>query len=135
RLSFGPGVSFRLTAFGIDFHMLDGRSFKVAKTTQWGDEQEAWFSQDYTASKNPAWIINGTQFLKYFPLSESVEKNAEPSFKMLKALVASVRKPAVLFAGDVHSSQVQELKEDLFGFKTIEVTSSAIHSSMAKDIM
>ncbi len=135
RLSYGPGVAFRLRAFGLDLHMLDGRSFRENKNTQWGSQQESWFVQDFAASKNPAWIINGTQFFKYFFLSESVEKSATPSLRMLKKLLKSSGKPAALFSGDVHSSQVQELSEDIFGFKTFEVTSSAIHSSSVGNMM
>jgi alkaline phosphatase D len=127
RLSRGPGVSFKLSAFGIDFFMLDGRSHRVKKKSQWGTHQEAWLAQEYTSNQRPAWILNGVQYFRYFVLIESVEKSAKPSLIWLKSLLRQHQKPTVLFSGDVHGSQVQELSESIFGYKTFEITSSGIH--------
>jgi len=127
RLQLGPGVSFKLSAFGIDFFMLDGRSFRVKKKTQWGSQQEAWLAQEFASSRKPTWILNGVQFFRYFFLIESVEKSARPSLGGLRQLLRHNRKPTVLFSGDVHGSQVQEISESVFGFKTFEITSSGIH--------
>lgn len=135
RLSFGPGLAFRLRAFGIDLHMLDGRSELEKKRSQWGAFQEAWFAHDYATSPHPAWILNGTQFFKYFPLSESVEKTANPSLQRLYRILRATKKPTIFISGDVHSSQVQELSESHFGYKTYEITSSAVHSSSAGNTM
>jgi len=130
-LSIGPGVSFRLNAFGIDFYMMDGRTFLEKKVTQWGAAQDAWFAQDYNASSAPAWILNGTQFFRYFFTVESLEKSAQPSFLMLQDMLRNRRRPTALFSGDVHCSQVQEIPASFCGFKTYEITSSGIHSSSA----
>lgn len=130
-LSQGPGVSFRLRAFGMDLYMMDGRSFFEKKRTMWGVEQEAWFMRDYNASLLPAWILNGIQFFRYFFMVESLEKSAEPSLQMLRSQLRSKRKPTVLFSGDVHCSQVQEIPAPYFGFKTYEITTSGIHSHSA----
>jgi alkaline phosphatase D len=127
RLSRGPGVSFKLSAFGIDFFMMDGRSHRVKKKTQWGTHQEAWLAQEYTSNQRPTWILNGIQFFRYFMLIESVEKSARPSLIALKKLLRQHPKPTILFSGDVHGSQVQELSESIFGYKTFEITSSGIH--------
>ncbi|WP_413291241.1 alkaline phosphatase D family protein [Bdellovibrio sp. HCB337] len=135
RLSYGPGVSFRLTAFGIDFHMMDARTNKVPERTQWGSQQEAWLAREFNNSTNPAWILNGVQYFKYFVVIESMEKSAEPSLTMLKNLLRSRRKPTVLFSGDVHCSQVQELPASLYGFKTYEITSSGIHCGSAGKLL
>lgn len=130
-LSAGPGVSFRLSAFGVDFYLMDGRTFFEKKVTQWGAAQDAWFSGDYNASSNPAWILNGTQFFRYFFTVESLEKSAEPTFLMLQNMLSNKKKPTALFSGDVHCSQVQEIPASYCGFKTYEITSSGIHSSSA----
>ncbi len=131
RLLFGPGVAFRLRAFEMDFYFMDGRSFFEKKKTQWGDTQEAWFTQDFTSSGLPVWILNGIQFFNYFPIVESVQKSAETSFLKLQTMLRHQKRPVALFSGDVHCSQVQEIPEAFFGFKTYEVTSSGIHSSSA----
>jgi hypothetical protein len=135
RLSFGPGVSFRLRAFGLDLYMMDGRSHYVKGQTEWGVEQEAWFSQDYNQSTLPAWILNGMQFFRYFFTVESLEKNAEPSLQMLQNLMRTKRKPTALFSGDVHCSQIQEISAQFFGYKTYEITSSGIHCNSAGQAM
>jgi alkaline phosphatase D len=131
NLSYGPGVSFRLRAFGIDLYMMDSRTHYVKGQTEWGRQQETWFSQDYTQSSLPAWILNGMQFFKYFFTVESLEKNAEPSLQMLKNLLRQRKKPTALFSGDVHCSQVQEISPVVFGYKTYEITSSGIHCNSA----
>lgn len=131
----GPGVAFRMRAFGIDFYLMDGRSYFEKKRTQWGDEQEAWFARDYNSSALPVWILNGIQFFRYFFTVESLEKSAEPSLQMLQSMLRNNRKPVALFSGDVHCSQVQEIPASFFGFKTYEITSSGIHSSSAGRVM
>lgn len=135
RLSYGPGVAFKLTAFGIDFHMLDDRTDRVKDQTQWGAQQEAWLTREFNNSSNPAWILNGVQYFRYFVVIESVETDAGPSLVMLKNLLRARKKPAVLFSGDVHCSQVQELPSQVFGFKTYEITSSGIHCNSAGQIL
>ncbi len=128
-LSYGPGVAFRFKAFGIDFHFMDDRSYHVAQSTQWGDRQEDWFFKDYINSTNPAWVMNGIQFLQYSSLGENVQKNALPSLQRLRNLTRANMKPVVFMTGDVHYSQVQVLPKEIFGLDTYELTSSAIHSS------
>jgi alkaline phosphatase D len=135
NLNRGPGVAFRLRAFGIDFYMLDDRTDFVPHRTQWGADQETWLAQDFNSSPDPAWLLNGTQYFRYFAIIESVEKKARPSLEMLKNLLRERKKPAVLFSGDVHSSQVQELSAQIFGFKTYEITSSGIHCNSAGSIL
>jgi alkaline phosphatase D len=135
RILTGPGVSFRLRAFGLDIYMMDDRSEFVPQSTQWGAEQQAWLAKDFNASQNPAWIINGTQYFKYFPIIESIQKRAPATLEWLKDLLRKGGKPAVLFSGDVHSSQVQELAPELFGFKTYEITSSGIHCNTAGKVL
>ncbi|QLY26275.1 alkaline phosphatase D family protein [Bdellovibrio sp. KM01] len=129
RLSYGPGVAFRLRAFGIDFHFLDDRSFLVNQVTQWGEQQEDWFFKDYLASSNPAWIMNGVQFVQYAPVGESVQRGGLPSLQRLRNVIKANMKPVVFVTGDVHYSQIQYLSKDFFGLNTYELTSSAIHSS------
>lgn len=131
RLSLGPGTAFRLRAFGMDSYFMDGRSFFEKKKTQWGDAQEAWFAQDFNSSQLPVWLLNGIQFFRYFFTVESLQKSAEPSLLKLQTMLRNKKKPVALFSGDVHCSQVQEIPESFFGFKTYEITSSGIHSSSA----
>lgn len=135
RLSFAPGVGFRFRAFGMDTYFLDDRTYYVKNQSQWGDAQDTWFVQDYNSSPLPAWIINGTQFFHYFFTVESVEKCAPPSLRKLQTLLQNKKKPTALFSGDVHCSQIQEIPATVFGFKTYEITSSAIHSSSAGQAM
>lgn len=132
-LSYGPGISFRLRAFGIDFHMLDDRSFYRKRQIQWGEAQETWFMDEYLESPFPAWILNGIQFFNYFALAENVLTRAPNSLRRLVEVIKNRRKPTVLWSGDVHCSQVERIPKDIFGYQTYEITSSAVHSSCAKD--
>lgn len=131
RLRPGEGVSFRAHFFGMDFYFFDNRTFAVEGRTQWGEEQERWFAEDYPARPFPAWLVNGTCFLKYTRLIESVEKFARPSLERLRAILRNTGKPCALFSGDIHASQVQKIPREIFGFETYELTSSAMHSSDA----
>lgn len=135
RILPGPGISFRLRAFGMDCYFMDGRTFYEKKRTQWGDAQQAWFAHDFNASSHPAWILNGIQFFRYFFTVESLEKSAEPTLRMLQNMLRTKKKPVALFSGDVHCSQIQEIPASFFGFKTYEITSSGIHSSSAGQSM
>jgi alkaline phosphatase D len=133
RLSQGPGMSYRVNAFGIDFYLMDGRSFFRPEISQWGAEQQAWLEHDYLTSPSPAWLMNGTQFFNYIPLSESIEKNSPPTFQFVKSLIRRKQKPALLFSGDVHYSQIQKLESKIFGFETFEISSSCMHSILSGD--
>lgn len=131
RLLPGEGVSFRAHFFGMDFYFLDNRSFAVPERTVWGEAQEAWFAEDYSSRPFPAWIVNGTCFLKYTRWIESVEKFARPSLERLRQLMKNKGKPCALWSGDIHASQVQRIPSEIFGFETYEFTSSAMHSTDA----
>lgn len=127
----GLGVGFRWSMFGVDFYGLDGRSFRQEGRTQWGSAQEEWLEQDYRRGQGAAVLANGTSFLAYTRFIESVERQGGSSFSFLRSLIRSRKRPTVLVSGDVHASQVQLLSEDVFGHATMEITSSAIHSSSA----
>lgn len=131
RLVRGPGVSFRWQMFGMDFYMLDGRSFRVHGRTQWGAEQEAWLRQDYMGRQGPAMIANGTSFFAYSRVIESVQGGGGNSFENLRAMVRGTKRPMILASGDIHASHVQRVPADVFGFETMEIVSSAVHSSSA----
>lgn len=135
NLSFGPGVAFRAEAFGLDLYMMDSRTDFVKRNTQWGPQQENWLVRDFNSSSRPAWILNGVQYFKYFMILECIEKNGPNTLAMLKNLLRTKKKPMALFSGDVHSSQVQELPPDVFGFKTYEITSSGVHCNTAGSVL
>jgi alkaline phosphatase D len=124
----GPGLSFCWSAFGMDFFFLDDRSFYQKGHDQWGREQWQWFEQRYLSSSRPCWIINGTTFLAYWSLSESVEKSPL-SLNQLRDLFRRHLRPTLLVSGDVHYSQLQEIDASQFGRKIYELTSSCLHSS------
>lgn len=131
RLRAGAGISFRAHFFGTDFYFLDNRSFAVEGRTVWGEEQETRFAEDYSSRPYPAWLVNGTCFLKYTRWIESVEKFARPSLERLREVLRRTGKPCAFFSGDIHASQVQKIPKEIFGLETYELTSSAMHSSDA----
>lgn len=129
----GPGVSSQLNAFGQRFLIMDTRYFRTEagdddpKGTPWGGEQETWFADRMAEPGGPLWIVNGVQFFGGYHNGESIERNFPGFFVDLVEQLKKTNSLVVLVTGDIHMSEVSDLKKDL-GYPTYELTSSALHS-------
>lgn len=129
----GPGVAGRFDAAGQRFLLLDDRSERTRSGSgdrygQWGRAQEEWLLDEVRTAPGPVWLMNGSQFFPQMMFKESVSADHP---EQLAAVVDAVRERGakVLFAsGDVHYSELSELEPALLGYRSYEITSSAVHS-------
>lgn len=132
NLEGGPGVASRLSAFGMDFVMLDSRSFRSAPgdlvTTMWGDQQMRWLSQQIACDTTPLWLGNGQQFFGGYRGNHSLDCEYVRDFEWLVDTLRGQSRPTGFMSGDVHYSEVMRIEPDVFGFETCEITSSSLHS-------
>lgn len=131
----GPGVSRALHAYGQTFIFLDDRNFRTDNfsrdpaQTLWGREQESWLFDRLERSKGTAWLLNGTQFFgSYFPFGESHEKTHPENLKALLSRLRGAPVPVIFGSGDRHYTELMEIPEDILGYRTYEITSSAVQS-------
>ncbi len=132
----GEGVGQLLTLNNQNFIFMDDRTFrdKPQGKSMWGMNQEEWLKNVLLKSNNKEknifknWIINGSQiFGKYGP-SESLEKDFPQHFNRLNLLLKSIYTPTLFISGDIHASELIYISNDFFNQKTIEITSSSMHS-------
>ena len=129
----GPGASFLFRAFGQDFYFMDGRSFRSPKKTNnptlWGPDLEKWLLQNLSSSRQPGWIINGTQIFGKLSVSENYEEDQKESFKSMMAELKKIPRPLGFITGDRHHSELAKIPSSFLGYTTFEVTSSAMHAN------
>lgn len=133
-VSNGPGISFKLNAFGMDFYFLDDRSFKTDLKADGivgllGDAQENWlFSDMGQPSKNPVWIINGMQNFFTYKKGEGYNTSFPADFAQFLQKIKSTSRKVTFLSGDIHFSEILKIESDILGYETREITSSAMHS-------
>jgi alkaline phosphatase D len=134
QLERGPGMSYRVEAFGQAFFFLDGRYFrsppeKVAGrlAQHFGRDTEAWLFSSLD-SRTPSWLISGDQFFGGYHKYESYEGNHPTSFAKFLQRLKQRATPIVFLSGDRHLSEVMRIDAAVLGFQTYEFTSSAIHA-------
>ena len=131
----GPGLSKLYHAFGQQFCLLDGRSFREKKkdggTSPLGQEQEAWLFSQLEKYSSPAWLLLGTQWFGIHGTGESFE-NYDECFKVFINRLKDTGAKVLFGSGDVHYSEVMQIPKEYLGYETIEVTSSSMHSLKSK---
>jgi len=122
----GPGISTLFRAFNTEFAFLDGRTFRhTASQTMMGDEQLDWYLNNKTSMHN--WILSGSQFFGGYRQKESYDIIAPNEFRNL--ILESKRTGTISFAaGDVHYSEIMDIDESDLNLKSVELTSSSMHS-------
>lgn len=122
----GPGISTLFRAFNTEFAFLDGRTFRESSSqTMMGDAQLDWYLNNKTSKHN--WILSGSQFFGGYRKKESYDIIAPEEFKSM--ITESKRLGTISFAaGDVHYSEIMDIDEDDLKLKTVELTSSSMHS-------
>ncbi len=126
-LTKGPGIARRLTAFGADFFLLDGRSFRQVGRSLLGDEQRAWLESQLQPRATV--LLNGSMFFgAYASDAESYEGQHREEFASLREALKIRGSLAAFVSGDVHYSEIMRIEADQVGHETFELVSSSIHS-------
>ncbi len=129
-LTAGPGIARRLRAFGADFFLLDGRSFRDAPGTGGrilGGEQEAWL--DGMLGARPSLFMNGSLFFgAYAQGLDSFEGEYAAAFADFRRRIRESGAIAGFASGDVHYSEIMKVEAEQLGHPTFELVSSSIHS-------
>lgn len=128
----GPGLSRTFKLFGKNFILLDARTFRDESPSNplFGPDQQRFLLR--SMKPGPNIILSGTQFFGGPIKKDSLEHNW-PDFAAEWTAVmrdhAQWKGATLAFvSGDVHFSEVQDLEPELFGYWTVEITSSNIHS-------
>ncbi len=131
-LEHGPGLAKRFKVFGKNFIMLDGRSFRGGTPLNplFGVEQNQFLLDSLQPGAN--FVISGSQFFGGPIQKDSLEANW-PEFTLrwveeLRHAADDKNATLAFISGDVHFSEVQDLEPELFGYRTVEITSSNLHS-------
>jgi len=128
-LESGPGIARKFSAFGADFFLLDGRSFRgepKKDEPMLGQEQEDWIFT--TAGRRATLFLNGSVFFGAYGDFESFEGFHQPAFQNFLGRLRSSEALAGFVSGDVHFSELMDVEESVLGYKTFELVSSSIHS-------
>jgi hypothetical protein len=135
----GPGVSSWWKAFGVNFALLDDRSFRspdgldLRDQTHFGAEQERWIQQGLKDAREPVLLMSGDQFFGEYKSCESYETNQPKSLKAQLAQWRKVKVPILFISGDRHLADINLVPKPVLGYPTYEITSSAIHARVYKD--
>lgn len=126
----GPGIARRFSAFGADFFLLDGRTYRdaggQADSRMFGSTLEKWLFPNVQAK--PTWLLNGSVFYGAYTGKDSFEGNYANDFARF---IARLRETEGLFcfgSGDVHFSELMDIEKEQLGYPTFEMISSSVHS-------
>lgn len=131
----GPGVSSALTLGNHLFIFFDDRSYRAKRAKDdlfghWGEAQELWALDLLSRHRGPSLIINGSQFFTKSAFKESVVGEHPLQFDRFIKRLKALKTKAFFASGDVHFSEISDIETSFLGYKTLEVTSSSIHSYM-----
>ncbi len=129
-LAAGPGIARHFAAFGADFFLLDGRSFRDAPSPGgriFGEEQEAWLYG--RLQPRPGILLSGSLFFgAYAEGLDSFEGEYQQNFAEFRERIRASGAIAAFASGDVHYSEIMNIEPEQLGYPTFELVSSSIHS-------
>lgn len=129
-LTMGPGLSFALQIFGTQIVVLDQRTFGT-KESLLGSAQLQWALEQISSGRGPLIMASPQVYWRYHWWGESFEKKNPAELAHLLDVLKKTARPTLFVSGDVHYSQIQEVRPSAIGFKTYEITSSALFSRAA----
>ena len=126
----GPGIARRFSAFGADFYLLDGRTFRspagVADGRMFGADQDTWLYG--SLADKPMLFINGSLFFGAYQKGESFEGQFSANFSEFLERLKAASGPCAFVSGDVHYSEIMDVEAAHLGYPSFEIVSSSIHS-------
>ena len=133
----GPGISAHLTLAGQNFFFMDNRTFrdpsdKVSgqQGEHWGKAQLNWLIKQIRSSNKPSWLINGDQFFGAYHRFESFEGHHPKALEKTLGRLKQQKPTFVMLTGDRHLFEFMEIEKKQLGYKTYELTTSAMHAKM-----
>jgi len=135
----GPGVASKWTAYGLQFLLLDDRTFRspnrvdLPDQTHFGIEQENWIAAELAAAKGPVALVNGNQFFGGYHSFESFEGSHPKNFATQLARWKKAKIPMLFISGDRHLSEIIQVPKQAVGQATFELTSSPLHAKVFPD--
>jgi alkaline phosphatase D len=129
----GPGVSSAIRIASHLILLMDDRTYRLEpgsknRYAHWGSEQEEWALSAIENHKGPVWIMNGSQIFPAMIWKESMSGHHPVQFIEFMKMLAKTKKKVIFASGDVHFSEISQIENALLGYRTFEVTSSAVHS-------
>ena len=141
----GLGLASKATIYGVDFFLLDNRTFRTTSHNvpqfHFGDLQSRWLMANLN-DKGYAFIISGDQFFGGYHRFESFQGQHEQRFMKFLEQLKGVARKVVFLSGDRHLSEAMEIpaKASLgykdknykspLNYKTYEFTSSPVHGKV-----
>ncbi len=124
------GVSFSLQTRLMDFYLMDDRSFRdeFGGRFHWGFDQQEWLLTRLSERSNQSILFNGSQFFGGYLGKEAFESDHAANFQDLRKKFSKLNSKIIFGSGDVHFSEIMDIEESFLGYKTLEFTSSSIHS-------
>ena len=130
----GPGLARSFKAWGQQFLLLDNRSFRSPKgerpQTHFGREQTDWILGKLHAFSGPSILVSGDQWFGAYHSFESYEGDHPDDFAEFLSRVRATNRKVFFVSGDRHLTELMRLPEDILGYETYELTSSAIHAKV-----
>ena len=131
----GPGISFSWKNPQGLWVFFDNRSFRAAGGSAengpyLGRAQLKWFKEQMTANASqPLFLIGGSKFFEHeLPEQEGYEQDHPREFGEFLSLLKGHDAKAIFISGDRHYSEISEVPQGYLGYKTHEITASAMHS-------
>ncbi|MGE0632229.1 MAG: hypothetical protein AB7O96_07460, partial [Pseudobdellovibrionaceae bacterium] len=121
------GVSSVLHAFGHTFFLLDGRSQRTTRCP-FENKMLNWMKVNLKPDKRPTWLISGIQFYGDYHDNESFAGTYPGRFKYFKNFLKALPHKFIFVSGDIHYTEIQNIKPSELGYQTYEITSSCMHS-------
>lgn len=132
RLNAGPGIATAFESFGIQFVLLDDRSYRTREdepnATGWGYEQKVWLQDIVNRGRGPLILANGEQFFGGYRGKYAVERSFPGDMAWMMDMLKAAGRATGFLSGDIHYSEFMELEPELVGQASVEITSSSMHS-------
>lgn len=134
NLQSGPGIAKSFKMGNSLFLLLDGRSFRQKPQSHYqysmfGKEQDLWCYQKIkNETADHIFLINGSQWFPDNGVGESFNHDHNINFLYFLNNLRSLNKKVVFLSGDVHFSEIIKVPQNILGYETYEITSSAMHS-------
>lgn len=120
----GPGIARGFSAFGANFILLDGRSFRGESML--GAEQRDWLRSQLAAL--PTWVLTGTVWFGAYGEFDSFEGDFPQEFSEVMKIIKDSGAVAAFASGDVHYSELMDIEPAVLGYPTFEIVASSMHS-------
>lgn len=131
HVSLGPGLAKMVSTPSQDFFLLDCRSFrsepKAKREVYFGEDQLKWLEERVDPSKI-TWLMMGSQWTVPYEDTENFSITHPQAYRETFQRLRDSKGQFVLCSGDIHWSEVTGIPDGLLPYKTLELTSSRIHS-------